>query len=86
MRLYTCTQKWIDTDKNSDGVFSISDVWGVFKDAITWPYRMLHDAIEGNDFYNFFEMTPHGCYEAPAQIFGLILMAILFSGSTSRRP
>ena len=54
MRRYTCTQKWIDTDKNSDEAFSISDVWGAFKDAVTLPYRMLHDAIEGNDFYNFF--------------------------------
>ena len=86
MRLYTCTQKWIDTDKNSDGVFSISDVWGVFKDAITWPYRMLHDAIEGNDFYNFFEMTPYGCHGATAQIFGAILVVLLVIGSTSQRP
>jgi hypothetical protein len=83
---YTCTQKWIDTDKNSDGTFSISDVWSVLNDVLTLPYRMLHDAVEGNDFYNFFEMTPYSCYESTAQIFGAILAVLMVIGSTSRSP
>lgn len=85
MNTYTCTQKWIETDKNSDGSFSISDVWGVLNDALTLPYRMFHDSIEGNDFYKFFEMTPNGCYESTAQIFGAILIFLMVTGAAGSR-
>ena len=79
MTFEKCTKILVDTDKNSDGITTISDIGGVVSDVLTLPFRILHDVLAGGRVYEFFEMSPESCGSGTAYLVGGIFYILIFS-------
>ena len=74
-----CARVLINTDKNADGITTISDITGALSDVLTLPYRFTHDLLLDTSIYRFFEMSPFGCEDIKAYVFGGLFYLFVLS-------